>query len=120
MVFKLINLYALNVEMERKEIFTKLKRVCTGNCLVVGDFNVWCTRMDVWNTENLKNDASRNVLNDVIHNNLVDVWRCKNPYKRSFSRRQMVNGELKQSRIDLCLVKREILRYVNNMHYLLV
>ncbi|MGL4969611.1 MAG: hypothetical protein ACRC5B_05555 [Fusobacteriaceae bacterium] len=47
---------------------------------------------------------------------MVDVWREENPYNE-FSRRQMVMGSLKQSRIDLCLIKREILSYVKNVRY---
>lgn len=48
---------------------------------------------------------------------IVDVWREENPYKKDFSRRQLVIGVLKQSRIDLCLTKRGMLKYVKNVKY---
>ncbi len=59
-----------------------------------------------------------NILNEwMLSDDMVDAWREENPYKRAFSRRQMVMGSLKQSRIDLCLIKREILSYVKNVKY---
>lgn len=47
----------------------------------------------------------------------MDVWREENPFKKEFSRRQIVRGELKQSRIDLCLAKRGILDFIKNVKY---
>jgi len=44
-LFRLINIYAPNIENERKEQFKELKPLCKGNLIVVGDFNVWCTRL---------------------------------------------------------------------------
>lgn len=85
---------------------------------MVGDFNVWCTRLDVSRSANFKSDVSRRILNQLMQSeDLVDAWREENPFKKEFSRRQMVLGNLKQSQIDLCLVKREILHYVKNVRY---
>ncbi len=117
-LFRLINIYAPNVETERKDIFKKMKPLCKGKCIVVGDFNVWCTRLDASSSANFKSDVSRKFLNEwMLSDDMVDAWREENPYKRAFSRRQMVMGSLKQSRIDLCLIKREILSYVKNVKY---
>lgn len=117
-LFRLINLYAPNVETERVGIFKQIKPLCTGNCIVVGDFNVWCTRLDASSSANYRSDVSRKYLNDLMQSeDMVDAWREENPFKREFSRRQMVLGSLKQSRIDLCLIKREILSYVKNVRY---
>lgn len=114
----MINLYAPNVEIERKGVFKQMKPLCKGNCIVVGDFNVWCTRLDVSRSANFKSDVSRKCLNELMQSeDMVDAWREENPFKNEFSRRQMVLGNLKQSRIDLCLVKREILHYVKNVGY---
>ncbi len=111
-LFRLINIYAPNVEIERKEVFKEIKPLCKGKCIVVGYFNVWCTRLDASSSANFKLDVSRKYLNEWMQSDdMVDVWREENPY-REFSRRQMVMGSLKQSRIDLCLIKREILSYV--------
>ncbi len=117
-LFRLINLYAPYVEIERKGAFKLMKPLCTGNCIVVGDFNVWCTRLDVSRSANFKSDVSRKCLNKLMQSeDMVDAWREENPFKKEFSIRQMVLGNLKQSRIDLCLVKREILHYVKNVIY---
>ena len=56
-------------------------------------------------------DTSRKCLKMLMQSkDMADAWREENPYKREFSRRQMVMGDLKQSTIDLCLVKRDILQ----------
>ncbi len=79
---------------------------------------MWCTRLDASSSANFKSDVSRKFLNEwMLSDDMVDAWREGNPYKRAFSRRQMVMGSLKQSRIDLCLIKREILSYVKNVKY---
>ncbi|XDV53672.1 hypothetical protein PO909_022110 [Leuciscus waleckii] len=117
-LFRLINIYAPNIEIERKEVFKEIKTLCKGNFIVVGDFNVWCTRLDASSSANFKSDASRKFLIEWMQNeDIVDVWRDENPYKKDFSRRQLVMGVLKQSRIDLCLAKREMLKYVKNVKY---
>lgn len=117
-LFRLFNLYAPNIEIERKGVFKQMKPLCTGNCIVVGDFNVWCTRLDVSRSATFKSDVSRKFLNELMQSeDMVDAWREENPFKKEFSRRQMVLGNLKQSRIDLCLVKREVLLYVKNVRY---
>lgn len=117
-LFRLINLYAPNVETDRTEMFKKLKPLCKGHCIVVGDFNVWCTKLDASSSTNFRHDMSRKEIMDILQNeNMMDIWRHENPERMEFSRRQMVLGKLKESRIDLCLVKREILSYVNKTEY---
>ena len=58
--------------------------------------------------------ASSNSLGNLIDkNNLCDVWRYKHPGEMEFSRRQFVDGILKQSRIDLILVSRNLLCFIS-------
>jgi len=100
------------------ELFKQLRLLCTDNCICVGDFNVWFSRMDAANNMSYKRDASRNDLILLMNGeNMVDVWRLKNPDKREYSRRQVVLNVLKQSRIDLCLVKQDMVQYINNQAY---
>lgn len=116
-VFKLINVYAPNNEEDR-ELFKQLGTLCTDNCICVGDFNVLCSRMDAANDMSYKRDSSRNELIHLMNGeNLVDFWRLENPDKREYSRRQVVLNSLKQSRIDLCLVKQDIVQYMKNIMY---
>ncbi len=57
---------------------------------MVGDFNVWCTRLDASSSANFKSDVSRKYLTEWMQNeDMVDVWREENPYKKDFSRRQL-------------------------------
>ena len=66
----------------------------------------------------LKNDASRKVfLKTMEEKQLIDVWRNENPNRREYSRRQMVMGELKQSRIDLCIAHQTMVKFIKNMVY---
>lgn len=48
---------------------------------------------------------------------LIDVWRYENPEKREFIRKQLREGILKQSRIDLVLAKEEIIRYIDGIKH---
>ena len=102
MKFRIINVYAPNNEIERKVLFIEVGRWSVGNCIVVGDFNVKLDRLDMTRGAAFRNDASRGVLKKMMfEKKLIDIWRDDNPDKREFSRRQVVLGELKQTRIDL-------------------
>lgn len=117
-IFRLINVYASNIESERRDMFNNLRTLCSENCILVGDFNVKCTRMDVSRCDSFRHDSSRNALWELMKNeNLVDIWRAENLNGRVFSRRQVVLNELKQSRIDLCLVKEDVIQQVQKMSY---
>lgn len=117
-VFRLINVYASNIESERREMFHKLKTLCSENCILIGDFNVRCSRMDASSCAKFRYDSSRNALWKLMNEeNLVDIWRAENPNRRVFSRRQVVLKELKQSRIDLCLAKQELVQNVKKVSY---
>ena len=108
-MFKLINVHAPNEEKERKVFFEGLDGKCGGNCMVVGDFNVWCGKIDVAGGMRFKNDASRRALEKMMgENGLRDLWRERNRDERVYTRKQVVGGVLKQSRIDLVLCKRSM------------
>ena len=116
--FKLINIYAPNVEIDRRVFFEQLKPLCTGNCLIAGDYNVWCDRLDASSSAKFRHDSSRKMLlENMVENKLIDLWRAENPQKKEFSRRQVVLGKMRQSRIDLCLIKENIINYSRNAKY---
>ena len=101
---RLINIYAPNNESERKEFFEEVARWCNEDTIIIGDFNVALTQIDVSKNNVFKNDASRRVLFKLCEeHNLTDVWRMWYKHKREYSRKQMVKGTMKQTRIDLCL-----------------
>uniref|UniRef100_A0A8C8DHD2 Endonuclease/exonuclease/phosphatase domain-containing protein n=1 Tax=Oryzias sinensis TaxID=183150 RepID=A0A8C8DHD2_9TELE len=97
---RLLNLYASNDEKERQIFFRSLRPFVTEDSLLVGDLNTVLSPADVSVRNVFKTDFGRQELFSVMMDyNLVDVWRLLNPGKRVFSRRQMVMGVLKQSRI---------------------
>lgn len=102
---RLINIiYAPNSEKERKTFFT-------------GDFNTTLSKHDISVNNTYRAEISRNILPSIMkNNNLIDIWRTLNPRKRQFSRRQLVEGKLKQSRIDLCLVAAMLIRKISSIN----
>lgn len=65
--FKLINLYAPNKEADRKSFFENLEPFCDDNCIVVGDFNVKMSRLDIGDHSILRNDTSRRKLEEIMN-----------------------------------------------------
>lgn len=113
---RIINVYASNRETERKIFFKELATWCSQECMFVGDFNVALTKSDISINNVFKEDGSRAVLFKTIQdNNLMDVWRVLHPNKRGFSRRQLVLGKLKQSRIDLCIATPGVMSKTNEI-----
>ena len=116
--YRIINVYAPNVEKERKIFFKKIPRWCNNQCLVIGDLNVVLSKRDLSTQNVYKEDASRQIIYNVItDNNLVDIWRILNPNKRCYSRQQIVQGKLKQTRIDLCLVSSALASQIKHAEY---
>ena len=57
--FRLINVYAPNRGSEKTVFFVSLGLLCSGNCILVGDFNVFCTKLDVYRVDKFRQDAAR-------------------------------------------------------------
>lgn len=116
--YKLLNIYAPNEDRERGEFFKKIGGLCGENCIVVGDFNVWCGRLDVAVGMVFRSDKTRAILREIMRgNDLVDVWRERNPKGRVFTRRKVFKGVLKQSRIDLVLSTKGIAGMIGIIEY---
>ena len=115
---KLVNVYVPNEEKERKVMFERMGMMCDDNCMIVGDFNVWCGKLDVSANMHFKNDTTREALEKVKSmKGMNDVWRDRNPEGREYSRIQMVKGEIKQSRIDLLLSTKSIADRIKGIEY---
>ena len=116
--FRLINIYVPNIEKDKRSILEELAGLIVGRCLIVGDFNIKCSRLDVGKGVEFRWEKSRGMLMEIMRDKgLLDVWRYENPEKREFTRRQMREGVLKQSRIDLVLVQEEIIKYIDSMRH---
>uniref|UniRef100_A0A8C2WT45 Uncharacterized protein n=1 Tax=Cyclopterus lumpus TaxID=8103 RepID=A0A8C2WT45_CYCLU len=97
MEYRIINVHAPNKETDRKMFLMGLKEWCINNTMIIGDFNVVLSKSDISNNNVYKNDVSRGKLIQLISDtNLIDIWRIINNRKRGFTRRQIVNGKLKQ------------------------
>ena len=117
-LIRIINVYAPNVEKDRNAFFKSLGHWCTYSTVVLGDFNVVQSRLDISYQNVFKGDVSRKeLLRLQAERGLCDVWRNSFPNMRTFSSKQIVNGILKQSRIDLCLCSASICRDIVNPRY---
>uniref|UniRef100_A0A8C9ZRU1 Uncharacterized protein n=1 Tax=Sander lucioperca TaxID=283035 RepID=A0A8C9ZRU1_SANLU len=76
---RIINIYAPNLEKERKAFFKYLQPWCTLNTLVFGEFNTVQTTMDISANNVFRTDTSRSVLQHLIRDNIAG--------KRSWSSR---------------------------------
>jgi len=117
-VLRIINVHAPNVETDRKMFFEGLIRWVNNKTIIIGDFNVNLSERDVSRNNKYKNDTSREALKGLmVGSNFLDVWRVYNPNVRGFSRRQVVLGKLKQSRIDFALVASGLFKFVHGIQY---
>ena len=115
---RLINVYAPNNESERRDFFEEVGRWVNENTIIIGDFNVALMQIDISKNNVFKNDVSRSVLFKLCEqHNLADVWRMCYKNTKGFSRKQIVKGVLKQSRIDLCLATPAWVAKVKKVEY---
>lgn len=116
--YRITNVYAPKDEKEREIVFKKIPIWCNDESLVIGDFNVVLSKKDLSAQNVYKEDASRQIIYNIMSdNNLVDIWWIKNPHKRSYSRQQIVQGKLKQTRIDLCLSSSALASQIKHAKY---
>ena len=90
-IFCLVNVYAHNIESNRKQLFEKLKKwilqfsKTSSNIIVGGDFNTCLRDIDREPKTHLK-DSSRSKLNNIITNlKLIDTWASKHTNKNGFT-----------------------------------
>lgn len=115
-----INVYAPNSINEKCVFFDKCKNLIYGDEFVVvaGDFNTALSPLDRSGKTGFSNDKSVRLLNDLSNEKgLFDVWRDRNPNVKMFSRKQVVQGFLTQSRIDYFLVSGNMKPCIKNIFY---
>lgn len=114
------NIHAPNDAAERV-VFFKLLGVFLDkwkDMFIVGDFNTVMEKEDIGDDMVYGADRGREQLKSIMaRHNLVDVWREKNGGKREFSRVQVVQNKVKQSRIDLFLMKKDFMNNVLKIQY---
>uniref|UniRef100_A0A671N4I4 Uncharacterized protein n=1 Tax=Sinocyclocheilus anshuiensis TaxID=1608454 RepID=A0A671N4I4_9TELE len=84
--FRLINIYVPNIEVDSREILEELKGLVVGKCIIVRNFNIKCSRLDVGKGVKSRWEKSRGMLMEIMREKgLIDVWSYENPEKREFT-----------------------------------
>ena len=116
----IFNLYAPNNIKERCDFFLKCKEKIKNQkyILIAGDFNTTLSPLDKSGKCVHNNDKAVQTLCKIMNDkNLYDVWRDRNVDSKIFSRKQVVQGFLTQSRIDYFLVSKELKSLIKNVYY---
>lgn len=119
-IINVFSIYAPNDQCERKIFLNNCRRIINKNEINIlgGDFNdyldILLDRSHTMTSILYNNKYFQSFLTE---NDLVDIWRDRNPDKRVFSRKQWVNGILKQSRIDYIFISRNCMPYTSNCFY---
>ena len=107
--FLLINIYAPNKCAEQSEFFksisNEIKTCVTLDCSIVlgGDFNVtFDPELDGCGGIKKKKESVKNLEDICLEQDLVDIWRIRNPTERRFTWRQ--KSPIIQRRLDFWLV----------------
>lgn len=114
--FLLCNVHAPHAVQDKADFFVGLREVLGERVNVV--LNVALSRLDVGKCMVYRPDRGRDELGRLMRDfDLLDVWRVKHGWDRVFSLRQCVQGELKQSRLDLCLCQGGFAMRVRDVFY---
>ena len=119
-VLHVFNVYVPNNVNEKYDFFVKMKKdiLLSQYMIVAGDFNTTLSPLDRASKTKHVNDKSVLALKDFMNNKeLYDVWRNRNLYSRTFSRKQIVENFLTQSRIDYFLVSNDTKQYIKNVYH---
>lgn len=116
--FRIINIYSPNNEQSKVVFFATVFSYVNDSSFIIGDFNTLLGKIDCGTNNVYKSDTGRTALiNRIKTLNLTDIWRGLHGQKKGYSRRQLVKGVLKQSRIDLCLVTSKLVRMCESARY---
>lgn len=114
------NIYAPNNISERCEFFSNCKNKINNEkyMLVAGDFNTTLSPLDKSGKTKHNNDKAVISLCNIINEKcLYDVWRNRNVDAKIYSRKQIVQDYLTQSRIDYFLVSNDFKPLIKNIYY---
>lgn len=114
------NVYTPNIAVDRiaflKTLIYDVKQDETN--IILGDFNIAPNPL-LDRSEGMQpgDKGSIEIFNTLLHESTtVDMWRYRYPDRRGYTRRQLVNNKLKQSRIDHILMSNSLLSYVQNTY----
>lgn len=115
---RLINIHAPNDSGERKRFFLNIFSYVNHHTILIGDFNVALSKLDLGPNNTYVNDVSRSyLLEAAVNADLSEIWRGFHRQFRGYSQRQVVQGVLLQSRIDLCFASSTFWKYISGATY---
>ena len=119
-VLDIYNIYAPNQVNDKYNFFVKIKNEIINSqyMVITGDFNTTLSKLDRSGKTHHVNDKSVLALKEILNEKqLYDVWRDRNLYTKVYSRKQIVENFLTQSRIDYFLVSSFVKPYIKNVYY---
>lgn len=76
------------------------------------------SNFDVSSNNVFKGDMTRATLFDFLNTfNMVDVWRVLHLGEKGYSQRQVVQGKVKQTRLDMIFADPELVKKINYVRY---
>ena len=120
--FLLANIYAPNEDNPKffLEIFDHTTRAAESEIAIMGDFNlVMDPELDRISKKEYAPKSRKIVLEMCQECDLVDIWRCLNPDKRTYSwiRKNYVHNRISGSRIDFALISQGLANNVVECKY---
>jgi exonuclease III len=118
--YNVFNIYAPNILQERHAFFCDLASHIRNhnNVILAGDFNTTLSYLDRdGRTDHQQTIPYRDLCKIIDNNNMSDIWRKRNGRDRVFSRKQVINGVLTQSRIDYYLLSNNLKPHVQTIYY---
>lgn len=119
-IINVFSLYAPNEFSERKMFFERCKRHINSDeiNIIGGDFNDYPdTHLDRSKSMTVNSPNNSSFCSFIRDNSLVDIWRDRNPDKRTYSRKMLVQGVYKMSRIDAFIISRTCMQYTTHCFY---
>lgn len=115
----LVNAYGPNEDHPEfyTKLFNKLEESYENNSMIMGgDFNTALnTEKDLYNNKGLNHPKKRQIILEYLEKkNLVDVWRVRNPEKRTFSWRKSDSKEIIMSRLDYFFISEDLMLRVQD------
>ena len=119
-IYNIISVYAHNILAEKAEFFRFIDNYIQkfDNVIIGGDFNTTLCKLDRASKSEHKEDIGvKSLIQAMQNSDIYDIWRSRNPESLVYSRKQICNNALLQSRIDYFLLHRNLSSYVQSVKY---
>lgn len=112
----LVSVYAPNVDDPRFFVqMFEIADTCDGRKIYAGDFNTILQKQDIKGGKGYSHPLATELINNHMdHNDLVDIWRIRNPdkFKSTFRRQESTIASALMERIDFILIDSSLCQHV--------